>query len=659
LILIRRVVTPDEAVVSASAADAEKPFVVEMTRMRRMGQSVSSSNTKRKKVAIMLAIACSFLLVLPSCIPHLRHPEQGPKLPDTFMGADDPENVAQLTIEDFFNDPTLTTLVHQAVFGNLELRVLAEEVQIASNEILARTGAYQPSISPAGSIGMNRYSQFSLPGAGIRDDPYFNGKFLPNPLPEFTLGLLAIWTPDIWWQLHNARDAAGMRYFAAGEGRKYVVTTVVAEIADNYFGLLALDKRLENLDMIIALQEQSLRFAQLKFGAGQGTDLAVQRFLAEVRRNQSEKLIVQQDIIQTENRINFLAGRYPQPVARPSGPSLDEFIELNLHALSIGMPAQLLQLRPDVRRAERNLAANGLDVVVARKNFYPRGFITAGVGYDAFNPTYLFMTPQALVGQAVGNMLLPLINRKGIKADYFTANARQLQALYDYQRTLLNAFTEVVTRTAKVQNYLRSIEIKKQQVKALERSVDDATKLYQSGVSGIEYIDVLFAQRDLFDARRVLIDTKREQLSAIVNTYQALGGGAYLTPPVVSQALQHLNKKHFWHHLWHHKDDKAVPPGGGPVPPPAPPGEGPVPPPAPPDAVNHPTSPPGPKAATDLEPLPGPPASGGLQPPPAPPADGPPIPPPRPAAEMNREPLPAPPAERASIPPPTPGGGRG
>jgi outer membrane protein TolC len=561
-----------------------------------------------------IAIACSFLLVLPSCIPHLRHPEPGPKLPDTFMGEADPENAAQLTIEDFFGDPALTGLIHQAVFGNQELRILAEEVQIASNEILSRTGAYQPFISPGGSIGMNRFSRFTLEGASRQDDPYFHDKLLPNPLPEFTLGLLAVWTPDIWWQLHNARDVAGLRYFAAGEGRKYVVTTVVAEIADNYFGLLSLDKRMENLNMIISLQEQSLRFARLKFAAGQGTDLAVQRFLAEVRRNQSEKLIVQQDIIQTENRINFLAGRYPQPVARPSGPSLEEFINLNLHALSIGMPAQLLQLRPDVRRAERTLAANGLDVVVARKNFYPKGFINAGVGYSAFNPTYLFMTPEALIGQAVGNMLVPFINRKAIKADYFTANARQLQALYEYQRVLLNAFTEVVTRMAKVQNYLRSIEIKKQQVAALERSVSDATKLYQSGVAGIEYIDVLFAQRDLFEARRVLIDTKREQLSAIVNTFQALGGGAYLTPPVVSQALQHLHKKHFWQH-------KGAAGGGGLVPPPAPP----VPPdgdqvtPSPRSAgEGGQATPPGPKPETDLEPLPRPTATRGLVPLPAP-----------------------------------------
>ncbi len=118
-----------------------------------------------------------------------------------------------------------------------------------------------------------------------------------------------------------------MRYFATGEGRNYFVTHLVAEIAENYYGLMALDKRLENLDKTIALQEQSLRFAKAKKDAGRGTELAVQRFQAEVRKNQSEKLIVKQEIIQVENRINFLVSRFPQPVERMSGnPSINSSI---------------------------------------------------------------------------------------------------------------------------------------------------------------------------------------------------------------------------------------------------------------------------------------------------------------------------------------------
>ena len=179
---------------------------------------------------------------------------------------------------------------------------------------------------------------------------------------------------------------------------------------------------------------------------------------------------------------------------------------------------------------------------VARANFFPKMFITGGVGYEAFNTKYLFFTPESLIYNVAGDLVAPLINRIAIKADYMNANAKQLQALYDYQRVILNAFTEVVNRVTKVQNYSRSIEIKKQQLESLETAVEVASKLFQN--ARVEYMDVLFAQRDRNDARIVLIETKSEQLSAIVNAYQALGGGWQFRPPqpvpVVEEVLTPL-----------------------------------------------------------------------------------------------------------------------
>jgi NodT family efflux transporter outer membrane factor (OMF) lipoprotein len=600
--------------------------------MGRMNQFMRPSKTGTGKRALAIAIACgALLLVLPSCgIPPLRNPAPGPGVPGSFNGAASPDNSAQVRIEDFFRDPLLTSLIEQALVGNQELRILGETVQIASNEIMARQGAYLPFIYPAGQAGMNRYSRYSLGGAGIRDDPYLPGKFLPNPLPVFGLGFSFLWTPDIWWQLHNAKDAAAVRYYAAAEGRNYFVTTLVAEIADNYYQLIALDKRLEILDQTIALQEKSLEVARAKKEAARGTELDVQRFLAEVRRNQSEKLIVHQDIIQVENRINFLAGRNPQHVERVGG----DFIDLNLPPLGIGVPAQLLLNRPDIRQAERELTAAGLDVLVARKRFYPQGFITAGVGYEAFNPRYLFLTPEALIGNAIGNLLVPLINRKAIKADYLSANAQQLQAVYNYQRVVLTAFTEMINRLAKVENYRKSIELKKQQMASLEASVELASRLYQ--FARADYVDVLFAQRDLRDARTVTVETKQQELSAIVNAYQALGGGAYLLPIPVPQPLI---PRHNWFSRHSHEYQAAVR-GPAPLPPPVA-AEG-IPEP-------FPTPPPGTGPALPLPP----PAAISSGPPPVPGTDAAPAPVPDvlPIPGTDAVPVPPPP------PPPPPGAG--
>jgi multidrug efflux system outer membrane protein len=485
-----------------------------------MNRSVRSSNTTRVKRVLARAIVCSMLLILPSCgISPLRQAQPGPGLPATFNGVTSSENSAQLGIEEFFNDPMLTRLIDQALVGNRELKILNEEVQVASNEILARQGAYLPFVTFGAQAGLDKPSRFTPLGAAEDQLEYLPGKHFPDPLPNYLLGLNLFWQLDIWRELRNARDSAAQRYLAASERRNYFVTRLVAEIAENYYGLMALDKRLETLDQIIELQEQSRKIAKARMEAARGTELPVQRFQAEVRKNQSEKLIVKQEIVRVENRINFLLNRLPQPVERMSA----GFLDLNIHTLSVGVPAQLLQNRLDIRQAERELAAAGLDVKVARAHFFPKLAITAGVGYDAFNPKYLFWTPEALIYNVAGNLVAPLINKKAIQAEYMSANARQLQAVYNYQRVVLNAFTEVINRVAMVENYTRSIEMKKEQLEALEASVEAANNLFQN--ARVEYIDVIFAQNALRDARMILIDTKKEQLTAIVDTYQALGGG--------------------------------------------------------------------------------------------------------------------------------------
>jgi outer membrane protein, multidrug efflux system len=164
-------------------------------------------------------------------------------------------------------------------------------------------------------------------------------------------------------------------------------------------------------------------------------------------------------------------------------------------------------------------------VKVARINFFPQLVISGTVGLQSLLLNHLF-EPQAVLGDIAAGLVGPFINKRAIRAQYLNANAKQLQSIYNYQRVILEAFTQVINRVTMVENYSRSIEIKKKQLKSLEAAVQFADDLFQN--ARIEYIDVLFAQRDLRDARVVLIDTKTEQLSAIVKAYQALGGGVVL-----------------------------------------------------------------------------------------------------------------------------------
>ncbi len=492
-----------------------------------MNRSARSSNGRTKRLTISAMIAATCLNSFSGCkIPELCKAYAGRALPTMFHKNNDgnqaiitPDNSAQLGWCEFFDDPTLQALISESLAGNQELKILAQDVRIANNEIMARRGAIFPFLNLGARAGIEKSSRFTRAGAVEESLEVAPGKGFPDPLPNFLVAADVSWEIDIWRRLRNARDAAALRYLGTQAGRNYVITRLVADVAENYYELLSLDNRLVTLERTIEIQEKSLETAKALKEAARGTELAVQRFQAEVQKNQSERYKIIQEIVEAENRINYIAGRFPQPVARPQV----EFIDINLRALSVGIPSQQLQFRADIRQAEREIAAAGLDVQVARAQFFPSLVLTAGVGYEAFNTKYLFDSPESLIYNAAGGLVGPLINRAAIKAEYLNANARQLQAIYDYQQTVLNAHIEVINRLSMVENFAQSIEVKKQQLASLEASVENATKLFQNARG--EYIDVLLSQRDMMEAKMDLIDTKQQQLSAVVNAYQALGGG--------------------------------------------------------------------------------------------------------------------------------------
>ncbi len=421
----------------------------------------------------------------------------------------------------FHDDPHLVALIRSTLDNNRELKILAEEIRIACNETYARSGEYRPMVTLGTEASFEKSGEHTRDGAVEEQLEIAEGRNFPEPLGDFLVAANLSWELDIWNRLRNAQRAAGLRYLASQDGRNYVVTRVVAEVSENYYALMALDNRLEALKKTIEIQRKSLAFAKANKAAGRATELAVRRFDAEVHKNMGEVPLIHQEIVQVENRINQLAGRYPTRVERFDV----DFLNLNLHTLASGVPSELLINRSDIRQAERQVQAAGLDLEVARARFYPSLNLNAGIGWNAFRTGYLFRTPESLVYGIGKELVGPLINKRAIQADYRTANAAQLQAIYHYHQTVLEAHIEVVNHLSKVENYRKSILSKRHQLEALEASVETATLLFQSARA--EYVEVLLAQRELMEARLLLIEIKKEQLSAIVNAYQALGGGGF------------------------------------------------------------------------------------------------------------------------------------
>ena len=344
-------------------------------------------------------------------------------------------------------------------------------------------------------------------------------KNFQKPLTNFSAGLSASWELDIWKKLRNGKKAAVLEYLASIEGKNFMVTQLVTEIASSYYELMALDNQLEIIEQNLEIQQQALKMVKLQKEAARATLLAVRRFEAEVYKNQSNKFQIQQKIVETENLINFLVGRYPQSIKRSS----NGFITKTVDTMYSGIPSQLLANRPDIRKAEYELSASKLNVNIAKANFYPSIGIKAGVGFEAFKPKFLTNTPESLAYSLVGDIVSPLINRNAIKAEYQNANDRQLQAVFEYEKTILNAFIEVQNQLSNVENLKKSYSLKEDQVQALTESIDLSLKLFKSARA--EYTEVLLTQREALDSKIEIIETKRDQLLANVKLYQALGGG--------------------------------------------------------------------------------------------------------------------------------------
>lgn len=476
-------------------------------------QSTPAAGHAWLRHTLVAALAAS---LVTGCIPK---PPMGPArepvltLPDAYQQATDSSNSGLVEWREFFTDPHLVALIETAMQQNQELNIAIQETIVANAEIMARRGEYLPTAGFGIGAGVERVGEFTSQG---RSDEMAE---IGPTLGDFEFGLYASWEIDVWGRLRNLASAATYRYLASVEGRNFMVTRLVAEIASGYYELLALDEELRVVTDNIELQDDALQMVQRLFQAGATTSLALTRFEAELRNMQSAQYAIQQRIVETEAELNLLAGRYPQPIERASG----DFLSLLPPTMAAGVPSELLANRPDIRQAELELAAAGLDVDAARAVFYPSLGIEAGIGYQSFDATRLINTPDSLLFGLFGKAFAPLLNRRGITADYYSANSAEMQAVLEYERRVLTATVEVSNRLSLIRNLQMGYELKEQQVQQLAQSIDIATQLFNAGRA--DYLEVLTTRRESLDAQQELIEMKQQQLAAAVTLYQALGGG--------------------------------------------------------------------------------------------------------------------------------------
>jgi HAE1 family hydrophobic/amphiphilic exporter-1 len=483
--------------------------------------------TGKLAIVIFLAVGFSQCKVgAPVKMPAVR------ELPAAYSTEGSHTDTARLSsiasTKPFFTDPFLVTLIDSALANNPDLSVMVQRVEMARAEYRMGRGAMFPVVNGVISGGVDKFGDYTMNGVGNFDQnlsPNINkDQHIPTrPTPDYFIGFRSTWEADIWGKLGNRKKAALARLLATERGRHWMTTSLAAEVAHAYFGLLALDDELTIIRKNIRLQEEALEVVKVQKEGGRANELAVQQFSAQLSNTRAIEYDIRQQIVAMENQLNMLIGRYPQKVKRDT-----TLWQVALPAeMAKGVPSDLLVRRPDVQQAELELQAARADVAAARAAFLPSLTITPYVGFNAFRASLLF-SGGSLVYGALAGLTAPLFNQGQLKGNYGIANARNKEAVYNYQKVLLSSVSEVETQLTNMENTRQGLGWKKKEVQDLQNAVSTARDLYLTGYAS--YLEVILAQKGVLEAELQLINLRKDWLQASVNLYRALGGG-WTRPP--------------------------------------------------------------------------------------------------------------------------------
>lgn len=473
---------------------------------------------KKYKYIIVASFVITCLIASSCKTPQTSLENNTKKIPESYGNSTDTVSSATIDWKTFYSDKYLVKLIDTALVKNYDVLISLQKIKAAQSDVLFSKGAMLPTVSGVANAGARRFGLYTMDGAGNATTDITPGKLIPINLPDYLVGLQTSWEVDVFGKLKNQKKAAISRVLSSEAMKNVVITNLIAEIANSYYELIALDQSIAIIDKNIAIQENALEMVIVMKEAAASNELAVKQFKAQLLNIKAMKVELQQQITETENKINFLIGSYPQKIERQTS-----FTASNLPSeIQFGVPSALLQNRPDIRMAEFELMASKSDVKSAKAQFYPSLTITGGAGYQAFKPNLLF-NPQSVAFNLIAGLTAPLLNRSAIKASFNKANANQVEVLYSYQSTILNAYLEVNTEMVRINNLKELLKLKTEETQELNNSIEIASDLFKFGRAN--YLEVLTVQQNALEAELDLIEAQKQQFKTTVNVYKALGGG--------------------------------------------------------------------------------------------------------------------------------------
>jgi outer membrane protein, multidrug efflux system len=477
------------------------------------------------RIKIAMPFLAILILWLAGCKPNqpLLTKDQG-KLPTTFGDVTDTNSVARTAWREFFTDPVLIALIDTAIARNPDIQIAAQKMFMASAMYRMATRNLLPTLDARVAMDANKFARYTMNGIGNWDTNFSpnlqDNEKLPEPiLPEMFIGLMSSWEIDLSGKLRNMKKAAANRMAATYFERQLVQTWLVNAVAKAYYELLALDAELEVLQDNIELQQKALELVLIQKEGGRANQLAVSQFQAQLMNSEGLQILKRQQLLETENYLNKLLGRYPQTIVR--GAALME--QTMPQKLAVGLPGTMLQRRPDILMAEQHLFAGYADVKAAKAAFYPSFTINAYGAFSAYKANLMFSSPQSLAFGALLNLVTPLANRNQIKTAYNMSIAASNVNFQQWQLTMYNAVEEVSTQMGRMENYAAAVAKKREEVVALKEGVGIAKDLFASGHAA--YLEIIAAQKNVLVSDIELIELRKARFFALIDLYKALGGG--------------------------------------------------------------------------------------------------------------------------------------
>ena len=453
-------------------------------------------------------LSLAALLALSGCLLGPNYERPAVDAPPAFRFAEsDAKDLVNTAWWEQFQDPALNALIATALADNKDVKIAAARVEQFLGQFVTTRSQLFPQVAAGFDAQRQRVPLGStqLPsGVG----PVFN---------QFQATLSASWEIDFFGKLRRQTEAARASLLSSEEGRRATILTLVASVASSYVNLLSLDRQLDIAKSTAASRAASVNVFQLRFSGGEVSQMELAQSQSEYEASLATIPQIELQIAQQEDALSILLGHNPGDIARDR-----ELDDLALPAVPAGLPSELLERRPDLRQAEQDLIAANALIGAARALYFPSISLTGLFGSASTRFSSLFTGP-ARVWSYAGAVTLPIFTAGSISGQVTQAEAQQQQALFQYQKSIQVAFQEVADALVSLQKTREQLVVQGSQVDALRTYARLARLRFEGGYTS--YIEVLDAERSLFNAQLSYAQTQGVVFTSAVSLYKAMGGG--------------------------------------------------------------------------------------------------------------------------------------